>query len=82
VGNRLAIMSRETIRFFDGFNGAKAFVTFGFTVAAMLGLLFGLDLLVGWPFMRASLLFSATMVACAVVLAYLSRNVVRDLQRR
>ena len=48
----------------------------------MLGLLFGLDLLVGWPFMRASLLFSGTMVACAVVLAYLSRNVARDLLRR
>ena len=53
---------------------------FGFTVAALLVVLFGVDLALGWPFQRASILFDSMSAVSGVVLGYLSWNTLKDLR--
>ncbi len=66
-------------RVWDAFSLEKAFVIFGFSVALIMVLLFGLDLATGLPFWRASTLWDATAVICGLVLGYLSWDTWRDL---
>jgi hypothetical protein len=61
------------------FTGEMLLVWVGFVTAASLLILFGLDLAVGWPFMRASLLMDISFTVCGLILGYLSWNAYRDL---
>ncbi len=56
----------------------KALCVVGLVVAALLVLLFGLDLAVGVPFGGVSMVMSAGFIVCAVVLAYLSWSALRE----
>ena len=58
----------------------KSLVVFSSCVAITLVLLFGSDLLSGWPLKRASLLFDTTSVACGAGLAYLCWDTRKDLR--
>src|SRR5688572_29383013 len=60
------------------FSLEKSFTLLGFLVAAFLIAAFGSDLLFGWPFLRASLLFDVNCVVCGTALAYLSWDVLQD----
>jgi threonine/homoserine/homoserine lactone efflux protein len=57
-----------------------AFALFGVATALVLIMLFGLDLAVGVPFQRVSLLMDVTYVFCGAVLAWLSWSCLRDLR--
>lgn len=72
--------SRELRRFFVEFNTERALVVFGYAVSAAIVTLFGLDLLFGWPFMRASVLFSAASAVAGLGLGWMSHNAIRDLR--
>jgi hypothetical protein len=50
----------------------RSFCIFGFAVAALLILTFGLDLITAWPFWRASVPFDIAFVACGAALAYVT----------
>ena len=65
-------------KLYVSFSPGKLFTWFGFAIAAGLVTAFGSDLMFGWPFWRASVLFDATFVACGVGLAWLSWSVRRD----
>ena len=67
--------------FLATFDLEKLFTLLGFSVASFLVLVFGADLVFGWPFLQASLLFDATLVMCGIALAYLSGSVLRDQLR-
>jgi hypothetical protein len=60
----------------------KAFTLFGFAVSILLMALFGLDLALAWPLDHASVLFDASSVLAAIILAHLSYDVLRDQRRR
>ena len=62
------------------FSLEHVFVYFSYVVAALLATVFGLDLLTGIPFIRASVLFDVTNVICGLTLGYLSWNTHRDLR--
>ena len=62
------------------FSFVKALTLSGFVVATLLVLVFGLDLLLAWPFQRASWSFDLINVACGAALAYLSWNTWRDFR--
>lgn len=57
---------------------AKAMTIAGMVIAGLIGLLFGLDLILGIPFSRASTLVDVVFVISAGVLGYLSWNAFRD----
>jgi hypothetical protein len=56
----------------------KALTISGMTVAALLLLLFGLDLVAGIPFSKASLAMDISFVICAAILGYLSWSTFRE----
>jgi hypothetical protein len=56
----------------------KALCIVGMAVAALLVLLFGLDLGLGVPFGGASMLMSIGFIICAVILGYLSWSTFRE----
>ena len=58
----------------------KSFVMFGFAVAITLVLLFGIDLITGWPFHQASKAYDIANIVCGMVLAYLSWDTCKGLQ--
>jgi hypothetical protein len=64
-----------------GFTIEKAFTVLGFAVGALLVLLFGVDLVIGVPFDRASLTFDIASVSSGAILLYLSLDVLRDQRR-
>jgi hypothetical protein len=57
----------------------RLLTTFAFAVAALLIVAFGLDLVTGWPFWRASKFLDVSFVACGFGLAYLSWNAHKTL---
>lgn len=59
----------------------KCFTLFGFTVAAVHIILFGLDLAIAWPLQRASILFDINCVVCGILLSCLSWGTFRDQVR-
>jgi hypothetical protein len=61
------------------FTVEMALVCVGFVVAALLVILFGLDLAIARPFFRASLLMDISFTICGLLLGYLSWNAYRDL---
>jgi Flp pilus assembly protein TadB len=61
------------------FSIEKLFVYSSYVVAITLFVVFGLDLLTGMPFWRASLLFDVTNVVGGLTLAWLTWNTHRDL---
>jgi hypothetical protein len=66
---------------FEGFSLVKTFTLFGFVVASLFMLVFGLDLALAWPFQRASVSFDIINVLCGAALAYLSWNAWGDLRK-
>lgn len=56
----------------------KALTWIGLVIAALLLLIFGLDLAMSVPFKGASTLFDITVIICCLVLAYLSWNTLRE----
>lgn len=74
----LARLGQGTLAFLESETLAKSFIMFGFAVAAVLVLAFGMDLAFGWPFQRASLLFDSLCFVGGATLAYLSWNTLRD----
>ena len=62
------------------FDIRMAFTLFGFAVAAVLVILFGLDLALAVPFQRVSLLMDVTYLICGITLAGLSWSCYRDLR--
>ena len=61
------------------FDVRMAFTIFGFSVAAMLIILFSLDLVMAVPFRQVSLLMDVSYVFCGIILAGLSWSCYRDL---
>jgi hypothetical protein len=59
----------------------KCFTVFGFIVATMHVIVFGLDLAIAWPLQRASVLFDINCVVCGLALACLSWGTFRDQVR-
>jgi hypothetical protein len=62
------------------FDIRMAFTLFGFAVAAVLIILFGLDVAVAVPFQRVSPLMDVTYLICGIILAGLSWSCYRDLR--
>lgn len=62
------------------FDVRTAFTIFGFSVAAVLILLFGVDLTMAVPFQRVSLLMDTGYLICGIILAGLSWSCYRDLR--
>ena len=62
------------------FDIRMAFTLFGFATAALFVILFGLDLAVGVPFQRVSLLMDVTYLLCGLALGWLSWSCLRDLR--
>ena len=58
----------------------KALTWIGLVIAALLLLIFGLDLAMNVPFKGASAAFDITVIICALMLAYLSWNTLRELR--
>ena len=56
----------------------KALCIVGMAVAALLVLLFGLDLGLGIPFGGKSMLMSIVFIVCAAILGYLSWSTFRE----
>jgi hypothetical protein len=78
----VAAVNFERQTFFADFSLPKGFVIAGYAVAAFQVALFGSDLLIGWPFWRASTMFDASAVFCGAVLGYLTWNTHREFRRR
>jgi len=73
---------RSTLEiFFESFSLVKGFTLFGFAVGALHVILFGLDLAIGWPLQRASVLYDINSVVCGLALACLSWDTFRDQVR-
>jgi hypothetical protein len=66
---------------FEGLSLVKTFTLFGFVVASLFMLVFGLDLALAWPFQRASVSYDIINVLCGAGLAYLSWNAWGDLRK-
>ena len=73
--------SSALAEFFSSISLERSFILIAFVVAALVMSLFGLDLALGWPFRRASLLFDTTSMVCGAGLAYLSWDVFLDQVR-
>jgi type IV secretory pathway VirB10-like protein len=58
----------------------KTLTIFGFVVAAFLLLVFGLDLVLGWPLMRASMVMDVGACLSALLLTYVSWDTYRGLR--
>ena len=56
----------------------KALCLVGTVVAVLLFLVFGLDLAVGFPFRRDSMLMDGGFLVCAAILGYLSWTALRE----
>jgi hypothetical protein len=56
----------------------KALCVFGIVVAAVLLLVFGLDLATGFPFGRVSTIMDIGFVVCSLVVGYLSWATLRE----
>ena len=59
---------------------AKALTIMAIVVAILLLLLFGLDLIIGYPFGKASLLMDISFVICSLGLGYAGWNTLKDLK--
>ncbi|MCA9240094.1 MAG: hypothetical protein KDA37_07845 [Planctomycetales bacterium] len=57
---------------------AKAMTILGMVVAALLVMVFALDLLAGQPFGKASPMMDIGLLVCSLILAYSSWNAFRD----
>lgn len=60
---------------------AKAFSVFGMVVAIVFLLVFSLDLAVGMPFGKASLVADIGFIICAIALGYMSWTTYREQSR-
>lgn len=58
----------------------KALTWIGLVIAALLLLIFGMDLAMAVPFKGASTLFDITIIICALIMGYLSWNTLRELR--
>lgn len=57
----------------------KALTIAGMTVAVLIVLLFGLDLVVSFPFSKASTMMDIVFLICALLLGYMSWSSYREL---
>ena len=58
---------------------AKGLTIMAMVIAVLVLLLFALDLLLGFPFTRASKIMDITFAICSLVLGYLSWSAFRDI---
>jgi hypothetical protein len=58
----------------------KALTISGITIAALLLILFGLDLAIGMPFNKASKVMDISFLICALILGYMSWSTFRELK--
>jgi len=58
---------------------ARALTILGLVVAALLLIIFGLDLALGIPFGKPSMMMDVGFVVCGAILAYLSWTTFREL---
>lgn len=65
----------------SGFTLEKAFTIFGFVVGGLVALLFGIDLALGIPFQRPTLVCDLGFLVSGALLVYLSSDVLRDQRR-
>jgi hypothetical protein len=56
----------------------KVLTIAGMVVAALLLFMFGLDLALGFPFQKASMLMDVLFVICAAMLGYMSWSTYRE----
>ncbi len=56
----------------------KYLTYFGLASAGLIGVIFLLDLILGWPFKGASLLMDVIFIVCAAVLAFLSWTTMKE----
>ena len=59
---------------------SKALTIGGMVVAILLLILFSIDLAIGIPFKRASLVMDVSFVLCAIMLGYLSWSTFKESQ--
>ena len=59
---------------------AKGLTIMAMIVAMLIFLLFALDLALGFPFSRASLLMDVTFVICALLLGYIGWSSFKELR--
>lgn len=59
---------------------SKALTIAGMVVAALVGLLFLLDLIVGIPFSQANMVMDIGAIIAAAILGYLSWDALRDVR--
>ena len=59
---------------------AKGLTIMAIVIAIFLLLLFALDLIVGYPFGKASLLMDIAFVICSIALGYIGWNTWKDLR--
>lgn len=58
---------------------AKGLSIMAMAIAVLVLLLFALDLVLKFPFMRASILMDVTFVICSLILGYLSWSAFREI---
>ncbi len=59
---------------------SKLLTIFGMIVAALVFILFTLDLAIGYPFMRAYLVIDIAFMVCALALGFISWSSFRELE--
>ena len=59
----------------------KALCYVGMAVAVVVLILFGLDLIIGWPFYGYSIMVDASFVISAGLLGFLAWSTLRELER-
>jgi len=57
----------------------KALTIAGIVVAALIALLFTVDLAIGWPFQRSMIVTDVLSILCAIGLGYASWSTMREL---
>lgn len=56
----------------------KIMTIIGILLSALIVLVFGIDLAIGIPFLKASMLMDITFIVCGLLLAYLSWATMRE----
>lgn len=66
---------------YHGFALEKAFTVFGFVVGGLVAILFGIDLAIGIPFQRPTLVCDVGFLVSGALLVFLSNDVLGDQRR-
>lgn len=58
----------------------KAMTIVGMIVAGLIAVMFGMDMILGFPFQGANFTMDIGFLVCALILAYMSWNAFRDVR--